>query len=166
MYKLSRISKEKLSTVRKEMSMVVNLAISITETDFTVLEGHRDTERQFTLWQKRASKLNGAEKGSFINGYPGTGMSYHQLKAAVDLGAYIDNRVSWDFGPYYDVARAMRTASIELNIPIIWGAVWDQHLDDLSDSLEYEVAEYTNRRTKRGKKVFLDGPHFQLADLK
>ncbi len=165
MYKLGNTSKERLATGRKEIVMVVERAIEITELDFTVLEVFRDQERQFKLWQKKASKLNGAERGSYIHEYPGTGMSYHQLRAAVDLGALIDNRISWDFGPYYDVARSMQTASKELNIPIIWGSIWDRNLDDLSSNLEYEVAEYTKRRTKLGKKVFLDGPHFQLASL-
>lgn len=165
MYNLGTISREKLSNVRKEVALVVELAIQLTEIDFTVLEGRRTEERQFVLWQKKASKFNGAEVGSYINGYPETGISFHQLGAAVDLGAYIDKRISWDFGPYYDIARAMRAASIELNIPIIWGAIWDRNLDDLSHNLEYEVSEYTKRRAKANRKVFLDGPHFQLASL-
>ncbi len=54
---------------------------------------------------------------------------------AVDLGAYIDGQVAWDWPLYHKIAEAMKTAAAYQKIPIEWGGDW---------------------------KSFPDGPHFQL----
>jgi len=54
---------------------------------------------------------------------------------AVDLGAYVDGEVRWDWPLYDQIGAAMKLAAIELAIHIEWGGDW---------------------------RSFRDGPHFQL----
>lgn len=163
MYKLGARSKEKLYTTKQPLIQVVERAIEITTVDFSVLEGIRSQARQFDLWQAKASKLNGAERGTMIRGHHGTGISNHQTEEAVDLGAYVAGSIRWDFNLYYQIARAMRQAAIEENVEIRWGCVWDRRLNDLSTNIEIEVSDYVLRRKSVGKKAFLDGPHYELV---
>lgn len=119
-FKLSRRSLDKLKGVHPDLISVVKRAIELTEVDFVVIEGLRTLERQKELVKKGASQT--------IN-------SRHLTGHAVDLGAWVDNKISWNWAYYYKIADAMKQASQELNIPIEWGGDW---------------------------KTFKDGPHYQL----
>lgn len=120
MFKLGMKSKWKLRGVHQDLIKVVERAIEISEVDFTVLEGLRTEERQLQLVASGASK---------------TMKSRHITGHAVDLGALIGGKISWDWPVYSKIADAMKKASKELNIPIEWGGDW---------------------------KTFKDGPHYQL----
>lgn len=124
MFKLSKRSEKHLKGVHPDLVKVVERAIRITEVDFVVLEGLRTVERQRELVAKGASK---------------TMKSRHLTGHAVDLGAYVDKEVRWDWPLYYKIADAMKQASQELNIDIEWGGDWTS---------------------------FKDGPHYQLPRLK
>lgn len=119
-YALSSRSLIRLEGVHSHLVQVVKRAIELTEVDFTVLEGLRSLERQEELFAKGASK---------------TMNSRHLTGHAVDLGAYVDGKVSWGHKYYEAIAKAMKQASDELDIPIEWGGDW---------------------------KTFKDSPHFQL----
>ena len=119
-FKLGKVSISRLNGVHPDLVKVVQRAIELTEIDFTVTEGLRDIERQKKLLAAGASK---------------TLKSRHLTGHAVDLAALIGNRISWDWPLYDKLAKAMKAASAELNIPIEWGGDW---------------------------KSFKDGPHFQL----
>lgn len=120
MYKLGPRSQMRLKGVHPDLVKVVERAIEVTTVDFTVLEGLRDPARQKVLVDSGASQT--------LN-------SRHITGHAVDLGAWVDNRVDWSWPLYSQIAKAMKTASQELGIPIEWGGDW---------------------------KSFKDGPHFQL----
>jgi len=60
------------------------------------------------------------------------------------------------------IADAVRTAAKELNIPLRWEGAWDVAFTDSDDRPEDLLADYSARRKKAGKKLFLDGPHFEL----
>lgn len=120
MYKLGPRSMMRLKGVHPDLVKVVERAIEITTVDFTVLEGLRDPARQKVLVDSGASQT--------LN-------SRHITGHAVDLGAWVDNQVDWSWPLYNQIAKAMKTASQELGIPIEWGGDW---------------------------KSFKDGPHFQL----
>lgn len=154
-FALGRTSRKNLVGVANPIIMVCERAIVLSEVDFTIGEGLRTLERQKEL------VLSGASQ---------TLDSKHLLQAdgfghAVDLWALVGAKVSWDWTLYFEIGKAMRTASIELGIPLVSGMVWDRKLGDLTEDLDEEMAKYIARRKKLkpGVKVFVDGPHFQLA---
>lgn len=146
-FKLGKRSKRNLIGVHPDLVRVVKRAIQTTDVDFTVLEGVRSRKRQRQLFRSGASK---------------TMNSRHLTGHAVDLGAYVGGSVRWDWPLYHKIARAMRDAAIIENIPIKWGGVWDRRLSGLC-GIEGEVADYIVRQRQRGRKAFIDGPHFQLT---
>ena len=119
-FKLGLKSKLRLRGVHPDLVTVVNRAIQLTKVDFTVLEGLRTLERQKQLLASGASRT--------LN-------SRHLTGHAVDLGAMVGGQVRWDWPLYHEIAKAMKQASRDLNIPIEWGGDW---------------------------KRFPDGPHYQL----
>lgn len=119
-YALSTRSYERLRGVHQDLVRVVERAIEVTSVDFTVLEGVRTQERQKKLFESGASK---------------TLKSRHLTGHAVDLGAWLDGEVRWDWPLYDRIAAAMKRAAADLEVPIEWGGDWTS---------------------------FRDGPHFQL----
>ena len=119
-FKLGLRSNIRLCGVHSDLVSVVQRAIELTTVDFTVLEGRRSLDRQAELVKSGASQ---------------TMRSRHLTGHAVDLGALIDGKVRWDWPLYYKIAEAMKTAALELSIPLEWGGDWE---------------------------TFKDGPHFQL----
>lgn len=119
-YKLGPTSLLRLQDVHPDLVKVVERAIELTEIDFTVLEGRRTKERQAELLKAGATT---------------TMNSRHLTGHAVDLGALVGGKVRWDWPLYYKIADAMKSASVELGIPVEWGGDW---------------------------KKFKDGPHWQL----
>ena len=117
-YVLGIRSRQRLSGVHPDLVAVVERAIQITEVDFTVLEGLRSRDRQKELVAKGASK---------------TMNSRHLTGHAVDIAPW---PIDWnDLDRFRQVADAMKQASEELDVPVIWGGDW---------------------------RTFYDGPHFEL----
>lgn len=121
MHKLGARSLERLEGVHPDLVAVVKLAIQKTEIDFTVLEGLRTKERQVQLVASGASR---------------TMNSRHLTGHAVDLGAMLNGKVEWSWPLYDKIAKAMKEAAAELEIPVEWGGDF---------------------------KSFKDGPHWQLS---
>ena len=119
-YQLGTRSRQRLLNVHPDLVRVVERAIEVTDIDFTVLEGVRSFARQKALLKSGASR---------------TMNSRHLTGHAVDLGAYVDGEIRWDWPLYHKIAKAMKQAANELDIPIQWGGDWSS---------------------------FPDGPHFQL----
>ncbi len=124
-YNLSKKSRDRLAGVHPDLVKVVERAIEITTVDFTVLEGVRAPERQRILVDSGASQTLNSRH---IPGRDG-------FAKAVDLGAWVDGQVDWSWPLYHKIAKAVKTASQELDVPIEWGGDW---------------------------RTFKDGPHFQL----
>lgn len=113
-YSLSSRSKSKLLGVHPDLIRVVELAIHLTEQDFTVLEGVRTKERQAQLVQEgRSQTMN----------------SRHLTGHAVDLGAWVRDRVGWDPKDYAHIAVAMKEAARQYDVPIVWGGDWKTFKD-------------------------------------
>ena len=111
-YKLGTRSLQNLSGVHPDLVAVVKLAISITEQDFTVIEGIRNINRQRELVK--------AGKSTTMN-------SRHITGHAVDMVPW---PVDWnDLERFEVVAEAMKTAAEELDIPIVWGGDWKSFYD-------------------------------------
>lgn len=108
-FKLGKRSLQRLEGVHPDLVKVVQLAIEISDIDFTVLEGVRTKARQSQLVAAGASQ---------------TMNSRHITGHAVDLGAMVGGEVRWDWPLYKQVAIAMKVAAQQLNIPIVWGGDW------------------------------------------
>ncbi len=109
MFRLSARSEKRLVGVHPDLVRVVRRAIELTPVDFTVLEGVRTEARQRELVASGASQ---------------TMKSRHLSGHAVDLGAYIDGRISWDANPYVEIKTVMLRAAEEQGVPIEWGGDW------------------------------------------
>lgn len=113
-FKLSEKSQNRLEGVHEDLVKVVRRAIEITAVDFTVLEGLRTIERQKELLKQGATQT--------LN-------SRHLTGKAVDLGAIIAGKISWEPKIYDRIANAMLQAAAELNVPIVWGGSWKSFKD-------------------------------------
>lgn len=120
-FKLGSKSLSKLEGVHPDLVKVVKRAIELTECDFTITEGLRTKERQAQLLKEKKTT---------------TTNSRHLTGHAVDLAAWVNNTISWDWKYYHQIADAMKQAAKELNVSIQWGGDW---------------------------KSFKDGPHFELT---
>ena len=111
-YTLGTRSKESLSGVHPDLVDVVTKAIQITEQDFSVIEGLRSHARQEEMVAK---------------GFSTTMNSRHLTGHAVDIVPY---PVDWeDIDRFKVVARAMKDAAQDLQIPIKWGGDWKTFID-------------------------------------
>ena len=120
-FRLSNRSLSRLDGVHTHLVEVVMEAIRRTEVDFAVLEGLRTLDRQKQLVASGAST---------------TMNSRHLTGHAVDLGAWVDGELRWDWPLYYKIADAMFEAAQHCGVDLEWGGHW---------------------------KSFPDGPHFQLS---
>ena len=114
MYYLGRRSRSRLAGVHPDLVVVVATAIRLTDVDFTVLEGRRSLERQKKLLAKGASQ---------------TLRSRHLTGHAIDLGAYLDGQVRWDWPLYHKISDAMFKAADICHVPIDWGGHWQSFPD-------------------------------------
>jgi peptidoglycan LD-endopeptidase CwlK len=148
-FKLSQRSLRNLENVDQRLIDVVHRAIQLTTVDFAVTEGVRTAEHQLELYRKGASQI--AVGGKHVEG------------KAVDLVAYIGNRISWELNLYDDLADAMKLAAIEVGVPVRWGGAW--HIDDIRQwdgTMQDAINNYIDVRRAQGKRPFIDGPHFEL----
>lgn len=107
-------SKMKLSGVHPDLVKVVNLAITLCDIDFTVIEGVRSVARQRELFAKGATTTM---RSRHIHGF------------AVDLAPVVGGQVRWDWPLFDHIEKAMKTASAKLSVPIEWGGDWTSFKD-------------------------------------
>lgn len=119
-YLLGQKSLANLTGVHPDLIAVVKRAIAMTTVDFRVQQGLRSRSEQEMLVKKGASRT--------LN-------SRHLTGHAVDLVALVAGEVRWDWPLYHQIAKAMKAAAKDLNVPITWGGDW---------------------------RTFKDGPHFEL----
>lgn len=110
-FKLSQGSLDKLKGIHPDLVKVVNRALELTPTDFSVVYGLRTTEEQKALVADGKSKT--------IN-------SRHLTGHAVDLRPICKVNIdSKEALPYFNqVSLAMKAAAKEFNTPIEWGGDW------------------------------------------
>ena len=113
-FKLGKRSLSNLEGVHPDLVKVVKKAIELTECDFTIIEGLRTKERQAQLLKEKKTT---------------TSNSRHLTGHAVDLAAWVDGTVSWNWDHYYKIAEAVKQAAKELNISIEWGGEWKSFPD-------------------------------------
>ena len=120
MFKLSKKSLGKLDEVNPDLQKLVKNAIGLSTIDFGISEGMRTKERQQILYNTGKSQ---------------TMNSRHLTGHAVDVYAWKDGAVSWEFEDYETINVAFSQAAKLTNTPYVWGGSW---------------------------KSFKDGPHFEL----
>ena len=120
MFKLSKKSLAKLNEVNPDLQKLVQNAIGLSTIDFGISEGMRTKERQQILYDTGKSQ---------------TMNSRHLTGHAVDVYAWKDGAVSWEFEDYETINVAFSQAAKLTNILYVWGGSW---------------------------KSFKDGPHFEL----
>ena len=120
-FSFSERSKKNLEGVHPDLVRVTELALQYSEVDFVVTDGLRTAEEQ--------EKFLAAGKSRTKN-------SRHLTGHAVDVAAWVNGRICWDWAYYEIIADAFKIAAEELGVPIEWGGDW---------------------------KTFRDGPHFELS---
>ena len=120
MFRFSSRSYKNMVGVRPELVAVTSLALARSSIDFAVTEGLRSEARQRELVRSGASQ---------------TLRSRHLTGHAVDLAAWVDGGIRWDWPLYERLSEAMLGAAGDLGVGLEWGGHWQ--------SLK-------------------DGPHFQL----
>lgn len=149
-------SRAELQGVTPPLVRAVEAAILRSRQDFSVHDGLRTP----------------AEQANYVRAGTSTTMDSKHIKQAdgfghaVDLVPFINGKLRWEWPAIYPIAAAVRAVAIEQGVRIRWGGAWDRTLNDLPatpEGLEDAVEAYVARRKKAGaKKVFIDGPHFEI----
>lgn len=141
---LSKSSVAKLKGVHPDLVRVVErCAKNWKDATFTfgITCGVRTLEEQKLLVKKGASKTLRSRHIPAKNGY----------SHAVDVVAFLNGKVRWDWPLYLKIANAMKAAAIAEKIPVEWGGTWS-----LLNSTKGPIT------SQMLSKSFPDGPHFQL----
>lgn len=151
MFILGERSRKELIGVHPDLVLVAHRALKYSTIDFSVHDGIRSVEEQKVLVSVGASR---------------TLKSRHIEGCAVDLVPYVNGKLRWEWPLIYQIALAVRRASIELEIPIRWGGIWDRNrmneFPNTIKGLTQAITDYAARQLLKGRKAFLDGPHFEL----
>lgn len=98
----------------------MNRAITLSPVDFGIGEGLRTEARQRRLVAAGASR---------------TMKSKHLTGRAVDVVAYLDGHVRWDWPLYAQIAAAVKEAAKQEGLRVTWGGDWKS----LKDGPHYEL---------------------------
>lgn len=123
-FRLSQRSRERLKGVHPDLVAVVEAAILLTPVDFMITEGLRTPARQAELVRAGASRT--------LN-------SRHLTGHAVDVAAWVDGGVRWDWPLYPRIAGAFKEAAAAAEIPLIWGGDWPRLRDGPHFELDRKV---------------------------
>jgi peptidoglycan L-alanyl-D-glutamate endopeptidase CwlK len=123
-FKFGLVSKYRLRGVHPDLVKVMELAISKSPVDFSVIEGLRTIERQRQYVKSGASR---------------TMKSRHLTGHAVDIAPYVSGKIRWDWPLYYKIAPIVKAAAKELKIPIVWGGDWKTFKDGPHFELDRKV---------------------------
>lgn len=151
-FKFGKRSERELVGVHPELVRVVRLALEMSSIDFGITDGLRTVSEQTELVKRGASKtMNSRHLKQLATGYG----------EAVDLVGYLHGKARYEWPVVFEVADVMQQAAEELGVPIKWGGAWAT-LNNAKGPKKLQKA-YIARKTAKGKKPFLDGPHFELA---
>lgn len=151
-FKFGATSLKRLEGINPRLRKVVDRALEIAEEDFMVIEGLRTKEQAWANWGKGRTAAQCQAAGvptkyaqpsaAKVTWLKNPLNSKHISGDAVDLAP---SPLDWnDLKRFDNMASAMFKASAELQIPIRWGADWDD------DGVFREKGE-------------TDSPHFELV---
>ena len=113
-FRLSQRSRAALQGVHPDLVAVVEAAIELTPVDFMVTEGLRTAARQAELVRAGASRT--------LN-------SRHLTGHAIDVAAWVDGQVRWDWPLYPRIAEAFKAAAKGRGVRLVWGGDWPRLRD-------------------------------------
>lgn len=142
-YIFGKRSKEKLSQCHKDLQIIAEEALKVSDMDFGVSEGHRSLEKQMEYFNSGKSKVDGVKI---------KGKHNYQPSLAIDIYAYIPGKPKLAFntknlaylgGVLTSVAKRLLHEG-KITHRLRWGFNWD---------MDGEIG--TDQR-------FQDMPHFEL----
>lgn len=143
MYKFGNTSIMRLMSCHRDLQIIMQESINISDIDFGIAEGHRSTEKQQQYFHEGKSKIDGIRRKGKHNYSP---------SLAVDIYPYIDGRANWDnehlsylAGLIHGVSEMLLKQG-EISHKIRWGGNWDMDGAILLDQ------------------SFDDRPHFELVN--
>ena len=118
-YYLSGKSVENLEGVHHDLRAVVFKAILLSKVDFSVTCGVRSDADQIELYHAGASHTLNSRHLPRRPKKGGDPVSH-----AIDVAAYVNGEVRWDWPLYYEINKAFEEAAEELGVDIDWGGHW------------------------------------------
>lgn len=143
MFKFSNTSLNRLNTCDERLQEVFKLALSKSDIDFGISQGHRSVEEQQELYKQGRTKPGSIV--TYIDGISDKSEHNHYPSRAVDIYAWI-GEASWDKNHLCYLAGIIMASAKELGIKLRWGGNWDQ------DGIIIKDHE------------FIDLPHFELDE--
>jgi peptidoglycan L-alanyl-D-glutamate endopeptidase CwlK len=131
MFNLSARSISRLDGVHPALVAVVRSAITLTKTDFTVVEGVRTLEKQREYFRVGKSRTM---KSKHLTGHAVDLMPYGDFDGDGDMEG------SWELKHFYPLNDAMQQAAAALNVKITWGGSWASFVD--APHFEIDPARY------------------------
>ena len=141
MYRFGNTSKTRLSTCHKDIQIIMNKSILISNVDFGISEGERSVKKQLQYFNEGKSKIDGIKKKGKHNYSP---------SLAVDIYPYFEGGAKWDnehlsyLSGIIHAVSEMLFNNGEITHKIRWGGNWDMDGIILIDQ------------------SFDDRPHFEL----
>ncbi len=120
MYKFSERSLRKLSTCTDSLQGLFKEVIK--NFDCTVIEGYRNQKRQDYLFDEGKSRIR----------YP-HGKHNSLPSKAVDVGPYLNDRISWDSRHCLYFAGVVMGTARMMGIKLRWGGDWDMDNEAITD---------------------------------
>lgn len=117
-------SLKRLEGVHPDIVKVMKKAIACSPLDFTIIEGVR------TLAKQKEYMAAGATR---------TMNSRHLTGHAVDIAPVINGVVRWDWPLYHQLAKTVKKAAADLEIPLTWGGDWRSFKDGPHWELPWEA---------------------------
>jgi len=113
-YKYGARSQKNLAEVHPDLQKVMNLAITMTDIDFGILDGLRTPAEQAKNLATGASRTKNSRH-----------LTGHAIDYGVYVGgAYINGDTAAECKLYAMVAVTIKKAAEQLKIPITWGGDW------------------------------------------
>lgn len=133
MYKFGRTSKERLATIHPDLQKVLYRVLN--HMDIGIIEGVRSLETQKKYVADGKSKTLNSKHLKQDDGY----------SHAVDVGVYVNGKLTWDPRYYYFLGGIVKTICDEEHMPDLrFGMDWDGDLDfsdqTFDDLVHFELA--------------------------
>ena len=142
-FKFGSTSKQRLHTCHVDMQKIMNMAISVSDIDFGIAEGHRSVALQKKYFLEGKSKIDGVNR---------LGKHNYKPSLAADIYLWINGKAKWQNEDLSYLAGVIQTCATllhrqgKISHVIRWGGNWDMDGEILYDQ------------------SFDDRPHFELVN--